>query len=352
MTALAVLGCHDLDPTVAFFAELGFRVDAVFPADAPTVTRLSGHGLAIELRRGSDHPGHLVLHTDAVDRGRRIAPNGTVVDVEPVDRPLMVPELRSPLIVRHAIDDDAWGVGRAGMHYRDLLPGRLGGRFIASHIHVPDGGPIPDYVHYHHVRFQMIFVARGWVRLVYEDQGEPFVLNAGDCVLQPPLIRHRVLESSPHLEVIEIGCPAEHETMVEHGFDLPTAVVDATRDFAGQVFVRHTAAATERSPWMADGLVARDLGIGDATRGLAGAKVVEARASASASLHHEGELCFGFVLDGEATLRCEGRHELRRDDVFSVPPFTDALLYAEPGLELLLVSLPADSALSEVSSLG
>ena len=53
----------------------------------------------------------------------------------------------------------------------------------------------------------MIYVRRGWVRVVYEDQGEPFVMHEGDLVLQPPEIRHRVLESSPGLEVIEIGAP-------------------------------------------------------------------------------------------------------------------------------------------------
>ena len=69
-----------------------------------------------------------------------------------------------------------------------------------------------DYVHYHNVRFQIIYCYKGWVRVVYEDQGTPFVLQAGDCVLQPPRIRHRVIESSPGLEVIEIASPAEHET--------------------------------------------------------------------------------------------------------------------------------------------
>ena len=89
------------------------------------------------------------------------------------------------------------GEGRAGMLYRDLIPSRLGGRYIASHITIPDGGPVADWVHFHRIALQMIFVRRGWVRVVYEDQGEPFVMNAGDMVLQPPEIRHRVLESSP-----------------------------------------------------------------------------------------------------------------------------------------------------------
>ena len=53
------------------------------------------------------------------------------------------------------------------------------------------GGPVPDWVHFHKVRFQLIYCWHGWVRVVYEDQGDPFVLQAGDCVIQPPQIRHR-----------------------------------------------------------------------------------------------------------------------------------------------------------------
>jgi quercetin dioxygenase-like cupin family protein len=103
-----------------------------------------------------------------------------------------------------------------------LIPGRLGGRFIASHIRIPGGGEVADYVHFHKIRFQMIYCRRGWVRVVYEDQGPSFVMHEGDCVLQPPEIRHRVLEASPGLEVIEIGASAEHETWRDHVLDLPT----------------------------------------------------------------------------------------------------------------------------------
>ena len=93
------------------------------------------------------------------------------------------------------------------MLYRDLIPGRLGGRYIASHISIPEGGPVADWVHFHRIALQMIYVRRGWVRVVYEDQGEPFVMREGDLVLQPPEIRHRVLESSAGLEVVEISAP-------------------------------------------------------------------------------------------------------------------------------------------------
>src|SRR5207237_5318148 len=99
------------------------------------------------------------------------------------------------------------GEGRAGMAYRDLIPGRLGGHMIASHIHVPDG-PVADWVHYHRIALQLIAVRRGRARVVYEGQGDPFEMLAGDLVLQPPGIRHRVLEASEGLEVVELTCPA------------------------------------------------------------------------------------------------------------------------------------------------
>ena len=49
--------------------------------------------------------------------------------------------------------------------------------------------------------------------VAYENQGPPFLLRPGDMVIQPPEIRHRVLESSDGLEVVEIGCPADHVTI-------------------------------------------------------------------------------------------------------------------------------------------
>ena len=64
-----------------------------------------------------------------------------------------------------------WHTGRVDMQYHDLIPDRHGGRFIVSHIRIPEGGPVPDYVHHHKIHFQMIFCYKGWVKVVYEDQG-------------------------------------------------------------------------------------------------------------------------------------------------------------------------------------
>ena len=44
---------------------------------------------------------------------------------------------------------------------------------VASHIRVGTDGPVPDYVHFHRVQFQIIYCVRGWAKLVYEDAGAP-----------------------------------------------------------------------------------------------------------------------------------------------------------------------------------
>lgn len=190
------------------------------------------------------------------------------------------------------------------MQYRDLIPGRLGGRLIASHIRIPEGGPVPDYVHHHAIEFQMIYCYRGWVKVVYEGQGPPFVLEAGDCVLQPPHIRHRVLECSDHMEVIEVSSPAEHETHVEHELALPTVDVDVNRDFDGQRFVRHQNSDATWTSGPYDGFEARDTGIGEATNALASALVLRRSGTAQpVDISGDAGTVFVFVLQGSMTVR-------------------------------------------------
>lgn len=286
----------DLTEAIQYFTQrLGFQLDMILPADAPQVARVSGQGLALRLKAAAAPP---------------------------------------------VAADNAWHEGRAGMQYRDLIPSRLGGRFIASHIRIPNGGIVQDYVHYHKIRFQMIYCQTGWVRVVYEDQGPPFVLEAGDCVLQPPEIRHRVLEASPGLEVIEIGCPAIHETWVEHELQLPTAQVLPAREFSGQRFVRHRASDAQWMPW--HGCEARDTGIATATNGLADARVVRATKATTALLDRQAsDVLFLFVLHGELDLADE--HHLQVGDSCVIPAGLAYSLRASAGLEWLEVSLPAAS---------
>ncbi len=341
MSAEVVLPCSDLTPCLDFFVgQLGFRVETIFPADDPRVASLSGHGLRLRLEPGAGDPGVIRLASDKP--GVLTAPNGTRIELVDPDPPIEIPPVAHEFVLTRAADSADAGVGRAGMLYRDLIPSRLGGRFIASHISIPEGGPVADWVHFHKIRFQMIFVRTGWVRVVYEDQGEPFVMQAGDCVLQPPRIRHRVLESSPGLEVVEIGCPALHETLADHDMALPTGRVAPERDFSGQRFLRHVAADT---PWQEldpAGGEARDTGMAEATGGLAGARVLRpARAERLDQPAHGGELLFGFVLEGRAGLDCRGRHALGPCDAFVIPPDEPwTLSDCSPDFALLEVRLP------------
>lgn len=316
-TIQAVLPCPDLAEAIEFFTNrLGFRLEMIVPADAPRAAVVSGHGISLRLESG-----------DAEE----------------------LPQADERLVISRA-NSDSWHVGRAGMEYRDLIPGRLGGRFIASHIRIPDGGDVPDYVHFHKVRFQMIYCKAGWVRVVYEDQGEPFVLQAGDCVLQAPEIRHRVLEASAGLEVIEIGSPAVHETFADHELQLPTGRVLPERLFGGQRFVRHIASEATWTASPIAGCEMRDTGIAVATNGLASARVHRFVAKASAKAHrHEGEFLFLFVLNGELGFVSheEGKHQLSAGDSCVIPAGLDFSLEAGVGLELLEVSLPADAEVAQ-----
>jgi uncharacterized protein YjlB len=67
-------------------------------------------------------------------------------------------------------------------------------------------------LHQHLCDFQMVYILKGWIKLVYAEHGE-FTFQAGDCFLQPPGIVHNELECSDDVEVLEIYSPAVHETV-------------------------------------------------------------------------------------------------------------------------------------------
>ena len=358
------LPSRDLHEDLSFFGEtLGFRLDSIFPADDPAVAVMSGHGLRLRLDRGAgEAPGAIRLLCDdpaGFAGGKRdlVAPNGTRIEIRPAAPAPEMPPTRHDLLVQRSGGSGSWGVGRAGMHYRDLIPGRLGGSVIASHIRIPDGGPVPDVVHYHVAVFQLIYCYRGWVRVVYEDQGPPFALGAGDCVIQPPEIRHRVLESSANAEVIELAAPARHPTMIDHALTLPTAVRNPERDFGGQRFCRHRRSDAVWRGWRLPGFEACATGIAAATAGVADARVARPAGAAigadsgatgnggdtGAAASHDADVLFTFVLEGRMTLRVRGREEeaLSAGDAFVLPPGTrTAYARCSEDLELLEVSLP------------
>lgn len=332
-----------------FTKEIGLKLDMIWPADGPKVAVLSGHG--ITLRLDADEVGavpNVRLLTDDPDgfaggQKELIAPNGCRVSIEQRTVPLTIPQTEHAFVVRRLADQAPWVIGRAGMHYRDLIPNRLGGSIIASHIRIPDGGPVPDMVHFHRVGFQLIFCYKGWVDVVYEDQGPPIRLQAGDCFIQPPEIRHRVLEASDGIEVIEIGVPAEHVTEIDHEMQLPTPHLRPEREWQGQRFVHNVG---ETSPWQdfrVPGFICRDTTINYNTKGVAGVQVVRPNGQDIPSVRHDCDILFGFVMRGTMVLEGEGKEARALDpgDAFVIPPGM-ITRFADPSedFELLEVTLP------------
>ncbi len=201
----SIIPCDDLDAEIEKYKSRGYRLDMIFPADDPREAMMSCGEERLRLQKPARIKG-----TDQ-DHG-------------------------SPYSVRASATAD-WIKGRAGMEYRDLIPDRVGGKVIASHIRLVEDGPVADYVHYHKIDFQMIYCLKGRIKVVYEDQGDPFWLEAGDCVVQPPEIRHRVLFAEGSAEVLEVTIPAEHETWNDHEMELPNGTVNTERLFSGQRFV-------------------------------------------------------------------------------------------------------------------
>ena len=343
-------------PTTDLRADLGFfgqtlqmRLDMIYPADDPSVAVYSGHGLRgrLEQKTGAN-PGLSILTDDPTfaDGSKTLmSPGGTPVEIHPLNPPLELPQTDHAFVVRRLADQAPWVIGRAGMHYRDLIPTRLGGSIIASHIRIPDGGPVPDMVHFHKVGFQLIFCYKGWVDVVYEDQGPPIRLTAGDCFIQPPEIRHRVLEASDGIEVIEIGVPAEHVTEIDHDMTLPTPHLRPDREWQGQKFVFNEVSKAEWTGAKLPGFIARDTTIATNTNNVAGVQVLKRGQGDPVWAKHNADIHFTFVMTGTMTLEGEGKdpYTLEPGDAFVIPPGM-ATRYAAPSddIELLEVSLPGN----------
>lgn len=346
------LPTDELRDDIPFFTKtLKMRLDMIYPADNPQAAVFSGHGLRVRVEKGApESPGTIRILTNSPDDfagGERVltAPNGTKIEIEDLNPPLILPQTKHAFFVRRLADQAPWIIGRAGMHYRDLIPSRLGGSVIASHIRIPDGGPVPDMVHFHKVGFQLIFCYRGWVDVLYEDQGDKIRLTAGDCFIQPPEIRHRVLEASAGIEVIEIGVPAEHITEIDHDMTLPTKDMRPDREWDGQKFVHNVAKSANWRPFRIPGLICRDTTINENTQGVASVQVVRRGDGAIPEVRHDTDILFGFVMEGTMTLQGEGKDpvQLSAGDAFVIPPdFRTRFVDLSDDFELLEVTLPGE----------
>jgi mannose-6-phosphate isomerase-like protein (cupin superfamily) len=103
---------------------------------------------------------------------------------------------------------------RSYAKYRDLgIAAATNGLAVAHVIKmIPPCDPaVVSKRHYHDVDFQMIYVLKGWIKGEYD--GEIATMREGSCWLQPPKIKHTVLDYSHDCELLEIILPADFETV-------------------------------------------------------------------------------------------------------------------------------------------
>ena len=87
------------------------------------------------------------------------------------------------------------------------------GNFGANVIKAIEGKHANGEWHYHKLNFQMVYILKGWVKFIYEGEGE-FTFRKGDCVMQPAEIKHNELSCSDDLELLEIHSPAKNQTII------------------------------------------------------------------------------------------------------------------------------------------
>jgi len=128
------------------------------------------------------------------------------------------PKTRRPqaFVVSHLHEDDFETNGlRSYAKYRDLGVAAATSGLARAHVVrfvPPFRADIVSIPHYHDVEFQMVYVLKGWLISEFEGHG-PVTMRQGSSWIQPPRIKHTVLDYSDDCEVLEIILPADFETV-------------------------------------------------------------------------------------------------------------------------------------------
>jgi hypothetical protein len=122
---------------------------------------------------------------------------------------------RQTFVASHLHPDAFEGGLRSYAKYRDLGIAAATNGLARAHVIKMIPPCDPDVVskrHFHDVELQMIYVLKGWIKGEYEGAGE-VTMREGSCWLQPPRIKHAVLDYSDDCELLEIILPADFETV-------------------------------------------------------------------------------------------------------------------------------------------
>ena len=125
------------------------------------------------------------------------------------------PRREHGFVASHLREEDFEGGLRRYAKYRDLGTNKATGGMVQAHVirFVPPC--LPEEVsklHFHDVEFQMVYVLKGWIKTELDGQGA-ITMRTGSAWIQPPRIKHKVLDYSDDCEVLEIVLPADFKTV-------------------------------------------------------------------------------------------------------------------------------------------
>ena len=120
------------------------------------------------------------------------------------------------IAISHHREEDFKADGlRAYAHYRDLGIADASHGLAQAHVIRLIGPCNPAEVsklHFHDVDFQMVYVLKGWVKTYMEGHGES-LMEQGSAWIQPPRIKHLIMDYSDDVELLEVILPAEFRTV-------------------------------------------------------------------------------------------------------------------------------------------
>jgi mannose-6-phosphate isomerase-like protein (cupin superfamily) len=147
-------------------------------------------------------------------RNKTLGKKGAVA-ARPKSKAKTKPRPKQKFNISHFRAEDFRADGlRTYAQYRDLGMSKATNGLLQAHVirMVPPCDPaVVSKRHYHDVSLQMIYVLKGWIKGEYD--GQVVTMHAGAAWLQPPRIKHTVLDYSDDCELLEIITPADFKTV-------------------------------------------------------------------------------------------------------------------------------------------
>ena len=123
-------------------------------------------------------------------------------------KPAAEPPRKQTFVASHH-SPEAFETGlRRYAQYRDLGIAAATNGLARAHVikMVPPCDPAEvSKRHYHDVEFQMVYVLKGWIKSDFDGAGA-VTMREGSCWLQPPKIKHAVLDSSTSSSFSKSSC--------------------------------------------------------------------------------------------------------------------------------------------------